>query len=267
MTVWKKTITALALMAATASANAELPVFDITINFDGGLTSSQQSVFSSAEAFWESLITNYAYDVTFPTGLTITASGEPIDGQSGILGQAGPSTGYSDSGILYASTGVMRFDTADLNYMETAGSLYNVIVHEMAHVIGYGTLWTYNGLYTDGTGQYTGSYALAEYQAEFDSSATYIPVEQDGGAGTADGHWDENWAGGSSELMTGYYDGSPYISNTTLAQFRDLGYEVDYASLTSTGPTTPPNPANVPVPFLSLAALSMLAMVGRKKKS
>ena len=67
--------------------------------------------------------------------------------------------------------------------------------------------------------------------------------------------------------MTGYYDGSPYISNTTLAQFRDLGYEVDYASLTSTGPTTPPNPANVPVPFLSLAALSMLAMVGRKKKS
>ncbi|MEG3765035.1 leishmanolysin-related zinc metalloendopeptidase [Alteromonas sp. 14N.309.X.WAT.G.H12] len=250
----KKIITSMAMLAAT-SAHAELPEFDITIVFDEGLTESQEAIFLEAEAYWESLITNYAYDVTFPTGLTITASGEDIDGVSGVLGSASPTLGYSYAGITYASTGTMTFDTADLADMEEDGSLYYVILHEMAHVIGYGTLWTYNDLYDEGTGQYTGEYALAEYQAEFDSTATYIPVEQDGGTGTADGHWDEDWAGGTEELMTGWYEGSAFISNTTLAQFMDLGYIVDFDSLV----------AVVPAPTVGAATLLMFVLYRQQK--
>jgi hypothetical protein len=268
MRFWKKTITAIAIMAGANSAYAELPSFDITIQFDSGLSESQQAVFSSAESYWESVITNYAYNVTFEPGLTITASGEEIDGQSGILGQAGPTVGNSSYGTLYATGGTMRFDTADLDYMESQGTLYNVILHEMAHVIGYGSLWDYNGLYTDGTGEYTGANALAEYQAEFDPNATYIPIELDGGEGTQDAHWDEDWAGGSTELMTGWLNGTPFISNTTLAQFEDLGYIVDFESLVSVNDgadLTPGEASNVPTPYMSLAALTLLGLARRKK--
>ena len=36
----------------------------------------------------------------------------------------------------------MSFDTADLARMEADGSLTDVILHEMGHVLGFGTLWS-----------------------------------------------------------------------------------------------------------------------------
>jgi hypothetical protein len=36
----------------------------------------------------------------------------------------------------------------------------------------------------DGTGQYTSANTLAAYQAECDATATFVPVELDGGPGT-----------------------------------------------------------------------------------
>jgi hypothetical protein len=52
-----------------------------------------------------------------------------------------------------------------------------------------------------------------------------IPVEQDGGSGTALGHWDEETFG--NELMTGYLNaGENAYSAMTAAAFADLGYEL-----------------------------------------
>jgi hypothetical protein len=36
----------------------------------------------------------------------------------------------------------MSFDTADLDRMEADGCLQDVILHEMGHVLGFGTLWS-----------------------------------------------------------------------------------------------------------------------------
>ena len=121
----------------------------------------------------------------------------------------------------------MEFDTADLNWLESNGSLLDVIVHEMAHVIGFGTLWEWNGVYTSGTGQYTGPAGLAAYRAEFDPTAAFVPVELHGGPGTANGHWDEDWAGGSNALMTGYLGSGNFISDTTVQSFVDIGYVLE----------------------------------------
>ncbi|MEY9156350.1 putative Zn-dependent protease [Bradyrhizobium japonicum] len=38
------------------------------------------------------------------------------------------------------ATGDMQFDTADLSAMEADGTLNDVIMHEMGHVIGIGTI-------------------------------------------------------------------------------------------------------------------------------
>ncbi len=213
--------------------------FDITINFTGGLTPSQQAIFTTAKSFWKTCILDYKPGVVLP-GMTIDASGSAIDGVGGILGSAGPTSAYTPSGFYYTAAGTMNFDTADLGNMETNGTLLSVIEHEMGHVIGLGTLWTYNGLYTTGTGQYTGANALAAYKTEFNQpSATYVPVELGGGAGTANSHWNEVDGGSANtgikdslnrdmknELMTGWLNSPTFLSNTTIQQFADLGYSV-----------------------------------------
>ncbi len=94
---------------------------------------------------------------------------------------------------------------------------------EMAHVIGFGTLWAANGVYQYGSGQYTGQNALEAYRVESgNADASYVPIELDGGNGTANSHWDESI--GRSELMTGWFDSNTYISQTTIASFADIGY-------------------------------------------
>lgn len=251
---------ALAAILSTSHAQAETIGFDIQLLFGDGLTSSQQDIFLEAENFWESQILGYSQAINFQPVMRISAKGEDGDGVGGVLGSAGPTGGsYGSEGMLYVRDGGMTFDSYDMTNLENNGSLLDVIIHEMAHVIGFGTIWSNEavGLYVPGSGQYTGEYALAAYQAEYDSLAEYVPVELDGGSGTADGHWDESWAGEQSDLMTGYIEGEITISNTTLASFRDLGYIVaSPSSLVS----------DVPVPFVAGLSLLMLGLA-RKNKS
>jgi hypothetical protein len=74
-------------------------------------------------------------------------------------------------------------------------------------------------------GFFTGANAVAAYGGP-------VPLENDGGAGTAGSHWDEtdfapNGQPMSNELMTGYLGfGDTYLSDTTVAALADLGYTV-----------------------------------------
>ena len=152
---------------------------------------------------------------------------------------AAPTTGFSSGGFFYVENGVMSFDSADINHLESNGTLQTVIEHEMGHVLGFGTLWTSNGVYTDGSGEFRGANAVAAYQAEFNQpGATFVPVELAGGAGTANSHWDEFDNGGVDtgisdgandmryELMTGWLDNPTFLSETTVASFADIGYQL-----------------------------------------
>lgn len=232
-------------------------LFSIDVNFSAGMNNSYKPAFTAAAAFWESNITGYRLDSPSLQGVSISAAVEAKDGVGGVLGSAGPTSlspfpsvvlngDTAPSDVLFSTAGSMSFDSADVDNLITAGTWEQVIRHEMGHVLGFGTLWslssgttTYNDVYTDGSGQYTGAAGLAAYQAEFNSSATYVPVELGGGAGTANGHWDEvdNGAGLTgitdangndmrNELMTGWLNSPTFLSNTTLGQFSDLGYQV-----------------------------------------
>ena len=125
----------------------------------------------------------------------------------------------------------MSFDTADLADMAAAGTLDDVITHEMGHVLGIGTLWNEKGL-LDGAGgsnpTFAGRRAMDEYRALRDGTGRRrgVPVENTGGPGTADGHWRETVF--RNELMSGFIDepGNP-LSRVTAASLGDLGYQVD----------------------------------------
>ncbi len=228
----KKSIVLLGILAMSYNANAGL--MSIEIDDQGGLSASQFSIFSSAKSAWEDLLFGVQSDSDL--FISIAAKGLNIDGVGGVLGRAGPTTVLIDRnvGFAYATSGLMEFDSADLASLESKGVLFDVLFHELAHAIGYGTLWNTGSLggvfsgtqnvYNKDSGQYTGAYGLAAYRYEFDPTALYVPVELDGGEGTANGHWDESWLGGSGEIMTGYLGSSSFLSMTTVASFADIGY-------------------------------------------
>ena len=123
--------------------NADLTApFTILLNFNDAPTAGELAAFTAAKATWQSIITGYKESVAATT-LTINVNLDPIDGAGGILGSAGPTHAkLGTSTYLYANAGSMTFDTADTSARETAGVLDEVIMHEMAHVIGVGTLWS-----------------------------------------------------------------------------------------------------------------------------
>ncbi|MFP6771902.1 MAG: leishmanolysin-related zinc metalloendopeptidase [Alphaproteobacteria bacterium] len=132
----------------------------------------------------------------------------------------------------------MEFDIADADNYNTMpsgseGTLWDdIVVHEMLHSIGFGTIWSYLNLLSGaGTSdpRFMGANAIAAYN---DSGGTVdggVQVEGSSyaGPGTRDSHWDEDAFG--NELMTGYINNSDnYLSNITIASLEDLGYDTIY---------------------------------------
>jgi len=214
------------------TAALQVPVFVIDVRFRGGLTSAQQAAFETAARRWSQVIVAdlpaVVVDGETIDDIVIDADGPAIDGPGGILGQAGPT--QLRPGSFLPAAGVMSFDAADLATMEADGSLVSVIVHEMGHVLGFGTIFDQLGL-RQGVGSanptFTGPAAMREFAALSGGAATRaVPLANVGGPGTRDAHWREAVFG--SELMTGFLNEGPNpLSRLTIAAFQDMGYEVD----------------------------------------
>lgn len=165
--------------------------------------------------------------------LVIFADILAIDGPGGILGSAGPCLIRSEG--LLSVVGRMRFDIADVATLEANGRLNDVILHEMGHVVGIGSLWPLQGLIQgQGGGDpfFTGPTARAAFLAATGPagySGEVVPVENTGGAGTRDSHWRESVA--TNELMTGFLNtGANPLSAITVTSLRDQGYLVNDAA-------------------------------------
>ncbi|MGD1855923.1 MAG: proprotein convertase P-domain-containing protein [Leptolyngbyaceae cyanobacterium] len=215
-----------------------LSQFAIELRFLGGLTATQRAVFETAAARWSEIIVGDLPD-TVVDGETIDdvlieARGLSIDGPNGVLGRAGPTR--LRSGSLLPATGVMEFDIGDLARLEADGGLLDVIIHEMGHVLGIGTIWQTQNLLVDAGSAnptYVGQNAMREFSTLIGAAGmTPVPVANTGGPGTRDGHWREAVFG--SELMTGFLNlGSNPLSRLTIASLEDLGYAVDYTAADS----------------------------------
>ena len=205
------------------------------MRFLGGLTDSQQAAFATAAERWGRILSGDVPSVVIDgetiDDVRIDAAGEPIDGPGKILGRAGPVD--LRPGSFIPATGVMSFDSADLEQIEEDGSLVSVIVHEMGHVLGFGTIFDRVDLIIGAGGpdpEFTGKNATREFAALLGAGArpSSVPLANVGGPGTRDGHWREEVF--ANELMTGFLDvGTNPISRVTLGAFEDLGYSVDYA--------------------------------------
>jgi hypothetical protein len=201
------------------------------------------------------------------TDLLIFASFDSIDGPGKTLAESSPCfVRTSGPGAGLTVVGVMKFDTADVGTLITHGALNAVVLHEMGHVLGFGTLWslsqtgfpTVNCLQLRSTPPGTlldtyfscqggSAYAVAAFDSVGGTSYTgsgqtvagghVVPVENCAnspytyptcGQGTVNGHWRTTVFG--NELMVGFLPSSPALSKVTVASLQDLGYTVNYAA-------------------------------------
>lgn len=217
--------------------------YDIALRMGGTMTPGETAAFNAAAAKWEGIVKTGEPDRPVNLGADACASGTApysgtvddllidaqivnIDGPGGVLGQAGPCLVRSSDGLpIY---GIMQFDAADAASLEASGQLTDTIVHEMGHILGIGTIWANKGVVTGAGGAnpvYTGRAALGQWQEL--GGTGLIPVENSGGAGTADSHWRETTF--RTELMTGYLNGTNQLSAMSAASLADLGYGIDLA--------------------------------------
>lgn len=240
-----------AVGAKTVTVNATVHTnYEIEVRFWGSkFTAEQQALFTNAAARIRGIVVGAvplvdatgadpsACGVTrLPIlsenipGVLIYASIQDIDGKGNILARAGPCYSRS-SEDLRTVIGVMAFDAADIGSLASGGNLVDVITHEMLHVVGVGSLWNEKGLlqnYNTPTVGYIGAGGIqgCVQTGGASSCATAVPVENTGGAGTANSHWRESVFG--NELMTGYINAGPLpLSVMTVRSIEDLGYTVN----------------------------------------
>lgn len=205
----------------------------IQVNYTG--PSQFEPAFTDAATIWEDLLVGYRGNDT--QNVVIDAALAPNDGLGGILGSAGPTFGrVSTGGFVIATAGEMSFDSADAQNQLNQGQFDELVLHEMGHVLGFGTLWGFNNVYNNGSGEFLGPTAINIWRTEFGQMGD-PDVELQGGPGTANGHWNENEFGAGlvgitdglgrdmrDELMTGWLNPNSFISNLTIASFRDIGF-------------------------------------------
>jgi len=165
-------------------------------------------------------------------GVIIYASIGPDDGPGGRLGSAGPCLIRPAGAMHKPALGTMKFDEADVPARVLAGTFDAIVLHEMLHVIGIGTIWANNSVLTGaGTAdaRYTGARArtaCANLNGGVTTCATNVPVHSADGAGSADSHWRESTF--TTELMTPFIgSGSAPFAAMTIESLGDFGYTVN----------------------------------------
>ena len=214
-------------LSGSANGNAG---YDIWIEFKGtGWTQDLQQAFKNAADYLTTVITDDIgggglYRGKVIDDLYVTAELKAIDGTGGVLGQAGPIALWSANDLTAA--GQMQFDVADALTYSSLGLWDDIVMHELMHVLGFGSLWNYGSHSLVSGTEYRGAQAVAAYQTATGSAAAFIPVEDEGGSGTAGSHWDEQAL--NNELMTGYINTSNYLSKFSVMSLADLGYHASY---------------------------------------
>jgi CARDB/Bacterial pre-peptidase C-terminal domain/Bacterial Ig-like domain/Leishmanolysin len=232
--------------------------FTIELVFISPISDGVRAAFEAAKSRWQTIIQGDVPDIDFalnPLAADDCTIGQPevndvvddirifvkvfeIDGPLGVLGQAGFCVARELPNPL-PGVGVMSFDEADLDRLAADGRLTKVILHEMGHVLGIGSLWSMLEMVINpslpnfsGTDTYfRGQLAIAAFDAAGGTAYTgkKVPVENQLGRGSGDVHWRESVM--KTELMTPILNGgdSAPLSAVSAESLADMGYVVNSA--------------------------------------
>lgn len=243
----------------TVSAGGAVSPYNIELVFIDNGSAAQDQAVRDAAARWESIIVADVPDVDFSSSpiaadactegqgqinstiddVRIYVTIDTIDGPFGTLAQAGPCVTRSLGDLPIVGT--VLFDQEDLQRLSLSGDMEAVILHEMGHVIGIGTLWREdirnllrNPSLPDSKDvdtHFIGVNATDAFDVAGGAGYTSlkVPVENQATPGSSDSHWRESVL--DNELMTPSLNGGQLnpLSAITIESVKDLGYSVDIA--------------------------------------
>ena len=193
-----------------------------------------KTAIEEAADVWESAISHSSFDEEHI--LTIEIKGEDLgSGEDAYIAKANlyPEHLKIDTNINILPT--RGYSTVNTNALATplfSDTEYftDVMTHEFAHIMGFGSLWRSNSLVDPISGVYDAdTNAGIVYNYENNTTDVDIPLTTDAGIGSDLTHWQEETFG--NELMTNQSE-APGISNPiselTLASLEDLGWNVNY---------------------------------------
>ena len=228
--------------------------FKIKVIITGG-SPEDHDIVNMAAKRWEQIITGKTSTNEYDITMQITFDSNLADN---ILGQAGVMQYSHVAGKYIPTRGLMILSTKNWEQQKAAKKRdgltngYYTVLHEMGHILGIGTMWNVNGLLNN-DGQYIGSAGLREYRKVCrNDKIPFLPIEDDGGNGTAGYHTEEglepnvslddrvgyvdghnhSLPGLDKELMTGWAEIDAEIeplSSISVGMLEDIGYEVSYA--------------------------------------
>jgi hypothetical protein len=233
--------------AISGSSGAQ---FTITVRFvdPGQPTPTVRSAFNQAVTKWQSVIVDSVGSIPIKLAAGACDSAQPalnesvkdllvlvhvrhivdtVPGQA-ILGESGPCIIRQPGNLPIL--GVMSLNDSTLAALASNGLLDDVIKHEMAHLLGFGTVWDLDSLLRDSTTNdpwFSGPDAQGAFRKALPTfTDKIVPVEANGGSGTTLSHWRESVM--NNELMTGFLNpGANPLSAVTIESMADLGYSVN----------------------------------------
>ena len=264
-------VNALAVGSATITVTATDPrglsasdQFDVTVEtarftielaFTSNVAEGYRSVFRQARDTWESVLDDTELgDVNLPSQIAclgLGASDLPtlddhltladisyIDGAYGILARATYCYSRLSDGTPVVSA--MVFDSYDIARMQREGTLDEVVLHELAHGLGFHHAYFDDfGLINEGSDPYfSGDLATEAFDSAGGTNYAHnkVPISED------HSHWRESVFG--NELMSPYLGtGAIPFSTITIQAMADVGYHVDLSQAdTYQLPTSEPPP-------------------------
>lgn len=211
--------------------------YNITVNYMGeGWTLEQMNAVAAAVDYISELVVAGLIDDGEIDDLVITVTLTDIDGPGGTVAQGRPTAVRSSDDVTpdgLPVSGEIFIDVADIDAIMAQGTLDDLILHEVLHVMGLGTLWEVPGVrdfLSDPTfvpdlstrNPNDGDTIITYTGGALDAEGGQPLVETEGSLG----HWDEATYG--DELMTTVFNISGnYLSQMTVDALADLGYQVD----------------------------------------
>ena len=249
------------------SARLSLPVsvrgarpglFDIGLILQGDVPAPVRVAFDRAIEYWEAILA--ATDLTdvpvsgdFDLGclgarartsnrsvddLVVVARVTSIDGERGVIARAAV-CGVREGQRGLPFMAAIEFDGDDTEWMPSR-DLDEVVLHEMGHALGIGTLWSRFGLLRNPSAEvgverirdthFPGPLAIRAFDQAGGSAYGHgekVPVANQGGFGSFDSHWRDRVF--DHELMTStqHIGVADPLSAVSIQSLADLGYTVD----------------------------------------
>ena len=165
--------------------------------------------------------------------LVVLVSVRDIDGEGGTV--AASTLCLVRQPTLLPLLPAVFLDRADMAVLSDS-DLEHVVLHELGHTLGIGTIWWHSGLLAQASlfspgadTHFAGAHAIEAFDSAggSDYAGGKVPVENTMGYGAADTHWRESVLG--HELMTPVIrvGGANPFSAITIESLADLGYTVD----------------------------------------